>query len=125
MDAWEFFKRAGTLVGLGSATVAAAYFFFDQRQRLSTLEAQMQSLTISSTIERAPMSSKSQTSTDGTQDVNKSPSVATVNINPVVQTCLDLAKQMAEKNKNSYVSTNDPYATVMDRLDCKSVVNPK
>ncbi|MGX5733474.1 hypothetical protein [Bosea thiooxidans] len=103
-DTWEFIKRTGTITGLISVIVGVGGFFFHQNQRIATLEAQMQATTITTSVK-----------SDG-QSVP-------VTINPVLQACADLAKQLS--GRAFAVLDTDPVKVAMNSLACDKVPTNK
>lgn len=121
---WEWIKRVGTVTGLTSAAIGAAFFFFNQNQRISTLEAQMQAATITTSIKSIPLPPRidvpERSNSLGSGD---QPSMTTVNVNPIVQACADMARQMAAKG--APLGALDPLYSAMNAIGCARVGNQK
>jgi hypothetical protein len=105
MNIGEYLKRTGTIVGLTSAVMGVAFFFFSQNQRIRILEDQMQNITVSA-------------ATGGDSSNASGSSSSTYVVNPTAQTCTELALRMAAMRGS--VDSRDPIATAMDRLGCKN-----
>ncbi|WP_166297071.1 hypothetical protein [Bradyrhizobium sp. 2S1] len=120
MDSWEFTKRTGTILSLASVVTAFAWFCFSTVSRISTLEAQMQALTISVPAQQAAPSTPAVPPQPGSPKSTTQPLGETVRVNPIAQVCADLALQLADKHKGSNaIGALDPIATTMDHLNCK------
>lgn len=120
-SSWEWIKRVGTITGLFGAAIGVGFFFFNQNQRISTLEAQMQAATITTTLKSVPAPARMdapEKSGSGDQATG-----AIVNVNPIVQACADMARQIAAKG--TALGALDPLNTAMNAIGCARVGNQK
>lgn len=119
---WEWTKRAGTVSGLTGAAIGVAFFFFNQNQRIATLEAQMQAVTITTSVKGsgALVIPDKGSAKPGSGETYGSSEVVTVN--PIAQACADLAKQLAAK---SYLSGTDPIPSAMSAIGCSQIGEKK
>jgi hypoxanthine-guanine phosphoribosyltransferase len=109
-------ERGASLVTILTGLIAAIWFVASLDRRIATLEAQMQAVTITSSVR---LSSPNSTTTAPPQESGPQTSTQVVQVNPIAQTCADLAKQMAEKYKSaSGVSALEPLDLIMSRLGC-------
>ncbi len=107
-------NRAAAVVGLIVAGLALIWFCVGIDKRISTLESQMQAVTITGALGQSSVSFAPRENSGPTK-----PSTV-IQVNPIAQACADLARQMAEKNKDGAISAFDPYAITMQNLGCKA-----
>jgi hypothetical protein len=119
-SSWEWIKRVGTITSLTGAAIGVGFFFFNQNQRISTLEAQMQAATITTTLRSVPAPAR----TDAPEKSGSSSDRATsaiVDVNPIVQACADMARQIAAKG--TAIGALDPINSAMSAIGCAKVGN--
>jgi hypothetical protein len=117
---WEFLRKAGILVGLTGAAITLAWFCFTTVNRIGALENQMQALVVTGakSLISAPESASAPLMQDNR--AKRPASDPVVQVNPIVQVCADLAKQLAQQ---SYLSVTDPIGPAMERLNCRGLKN--
>lgn len=119
-DTWEFLRKAAILVGLCGAAIGFAWFCFTTVNRIGTLENQMQALVVSGarSVTSLPTPAGVPSAQDGAG--TRPASEVTVQVNPIIQVCADLAMQLS---KQPYISVTDATAGAMERLNCKNLKN--
>lgn len=117
-ESWEWIKRVGTITSLTGAAIGVGFFFFSQNQRISQLESQMQAATITTSLQNAhrlPVSPDSAPSSNA--------QAAVVQVNPVLQACADMAKELAARKEP--IAALDTTSMAMERIGCSKVPNAK
>lgn len=122
---WEWTKRFATVTGLISVAIGVGFFFFNQNQRISTLEAQLQAATITTSIMNVPAplverTDNPSTSATSAQSINPQ---SLVSVNPIVLACADMARKISEKG--APLGALDPIYSAMNAIGCARVGNQK
>jgi len=97
---WEWLARASAIATIGTTAIAALIYFINLEVRVGRLEAQMQATTITTALKGE----------NGGQ-------ATSVTVNPVIQACADLGKQLAGATgvSNGYIKA------AMEAMACEKM----
>jgi hypothetical protein len=122
-DFWGAVAKMASLVASLGAVVGLIWYFATLDERAQNLESQLHSLAISPTIIRTgPAQDKSvsptQSTTPETSVVPTTPETSVV-LNPLQQTCADLAARVAKAIEDGHPSSvAEPLQSLMTQIGC-------